>query len=233
MQSAETDSDGAGSNSNGPQNPPSAPPIISPSLFLLGASFPFALGAYGGYRRELKIAASNDIPGSGGGSSGGGIVSRLTEGHELPSARKGQATTSAASAEAAAAAAGRAGAAGFNPAGPFWAARALVIGSMLSIGGVGILSAAIFHASGYESVDEAVRSLREWGPKKRREMERFIGLPEGGTSASHPDVIATKGMSEDEELDYVKRKYMAELYEEDDAEGNEEDKAKNVTQPKS
>ena len=105
--SNETDSDGAGSNSNGPQNPPSAPPIISPSLFLLGASFPFALGAYGGYRRELKRAAANDIPGSGGGSSGSGIVSRLMEGHELPSGSRGQATTSSASAEAAAAASKR------------------------------------------------------------------------------------------------------------------------------
>ena len=220
---------------NGPLNPPAAPPMISPSLFLLGASFPFALGAYGGYRREMKPAGGdNYTPGSGGATGGGGgIVSRLMEGHELPSAGKAKAPTSAAASASAAeasggaataattAAAGRAGATGFNPAGPVLAARALLIGSMLSVGGVGILSAAIFYASGYESVDEAVRSLREWGPRKRREMERLMGLPEGGVSASHPDIVATKGMSEDDELDYVKRKYMAELYEDEDDDANE------------
>ena len=221
---------------NGPLNPPAAPPMISPSLFLLGASFPFALGAYGGYRREMKRAAAaggdNYTPGSGGATGGGGgIISRLMEGHELPSAGKAKAPTSAAAsasaaeasgaATAATAAAGRAGATGFNPAGPVLAARALLIGSMLSVGGVGILSAALFYASGYESIDEAVRSLREWGPRKRREMERLMGLPEGGVSASHPDIVATKGMSEDDELDYVKRKYMAELYEDEDDDGNE------------
>ena len=227
MPSAETDNGDSATN-NGPLNPPAAPPMISPSLFLLGTSFPFAIGAYGGYRREMKRAAAaggdNYTPGSGGASGGGGIVSRLMEGPELPSAGKAKVPTAAeASGGTAATSAGRAGATGFNPAGPVLAARALLIGSMLSVGGVGILSAALFYASGYESVDEAVRSLREWGPRKRREMERLMGLPEGGVSASHPDIIATKGMSEDDELDYVKRKYMAELYEEDvDDDANEE-----------
>ena len=231
MPSAETDNGDSATN-DGPLNPPAAPPMISPSLFLLGASFPFAIGAYGGYRREMKRAAAaggdNYTPGSGGASGSGGIVSRLMEGHELPSAGKAKVPTAAeASGGAAATSAGRAGATGFNPAGPVLAARALLIGSMLSVGGVGILSAALFYASGYESVDEAVRSLREWGPRKRREMERLMGLPEGGVSASHPDIIATKGMSEDDELDYVKRKYMAELYEEDvDDDANEENKDK-------
>lgn len=213
---------------NGPLNPPAAPPMVSPSLFLLGASFPFALGAYGGYRREMKRATAaggdNYTPGSGGPTStsgGGGIVSRLMEGHELPSAGKNKAPTSSAATAAEASAAARAGATGFNPAGPVLAARALLIGSMLSVGGVGILSAALFYASGYESVDEAVRSLREWGPKKRREMERLMGLPEGGVSASHPDIVATRGMSEDDELNYIKRKYMAELYEGEGEEANE------------
>ena len=233
MPSTDSVSDGD-ADQNGPLNPPAAPPMISPSLFLLGASFPFALGAYGGYRREMKRAAAaggdNYTPGSGGATGGGGgIVSRLMEGHELPSAGKARAPTSvaasASAATAAAAAGGRAGATGFNPAGPVLAARALLIGSMLSVGGVGILSAALFYASGYESIDEAVRSLREWGPRKRREMERLMGLPEGGVSASHPDIVATRGMSEDDELDYVKRRYMAELYEDeniDATEGNED-----------
>lgn len=231
MPSAETDNGNSATN-NGPLNPPAAPPMISPSLFLLGASFPFAIGAYGGYRREMKRAAAaggdNYTPGSGGASGSGGIVSRLMEGHELPPPGKAKVPTAAeASGGTAATSAGRAGATGFNPAGPVLAARALLIGSMLSVGGVGILSAALFYASGYESVDEAVRSLREWGPRKRREMERLMGLPEGGVSASHPDIIATKGMSEDDELDYVKRKYMAELYEEDvDDDANEENKDK-------
>jgi hypothetical protein len=97
---------------------------------------------------------------------------------------------------------------------------------MLSVGGVGILSAALFYASGYESVDEAVRSLREWGPKKRREVEGLMGLPEGGVSASHPDIVATRGMSEDDELSYIKRKYMAELYEGEGEEANEGNKGK-------
>mmetsp|Transcript_11982 Transcript_11982/g.26649 ORF Transcript_11982/g.26649 Transcript_11982/m.26649 type:complete len:246 (-) Transcript_11982:1549-2286(-) len=202
------------------QSPPPEPPIISPALFLLGASLPFALGAYSGYRREVKRAAAggeNYNPGSSGGGGGGkgSIVSRLMEGQEPATRSSKRVSTAAAAGEMTASRA--VGGLGVNPVGPVLAARALIIGSMLSIGGVGLMSAAIFYSSGYETVDEAVRSLREWGPRKRREWERFVGLPEGGQSASHPDVIATKGMSEDEELEYVKRKYLHEVYEEDGA----------------
>ena len=99
-------------------------PSINPTQFLLISSIPIAAGAFAGYRRELKHASSR-----GDGGVGGGLMGKQMMGvRELPSAVQLLSQTAA-----------RSTAEGFNPAG--LAARALVIGSMLSISGVGILSA--------------------------------------------------------------------------------------------
>jgi len=57
-----------------------------------------------------------------------------------------------------------------------------------------------------------IEGFREWAPAKRRKFENMVGL-QRPASFSHPDVEATKGMSEDDELDYLKKKYIPELNE--------------------
>ena len=77
--------------------------------------------------------------------------------------------------------------------------------------------AAVFYGSGCNSVDELVGRCREWAPRKRQELQQFFGFSKS-SSQDHPDFAATQGMSEDEELDYLKTKYMQDLYKTDEVE---------------
>mmetsp|Transcript_20801 Transcript_20801/g.60545 ORF Transcript_20801/g.60545 Transcript_20801/m.60545 type:complete len:148 (+) Transcript_20801:147-590(+) len=119
-----------------------SPLIISPAHFLVIASFPFCLGAYGGYRREVKrsVGGGDHVPGRG---NVGAIAESL-----LSPAFKGAASKEAASnlgvpsaSTAARSAAEVVAGSTVNPVGPLMAARALAVGTMLSIGGVGMISA--------------------------------------------------------------------------------------------
>ena len=188
----------------GPRAPSPDPPLISPVLFLAVASLPLGLGAYGGYRREVGRAAAEEGGGRGG---GGGIVSRLRAGDPaaVPEVHRPSAPPG--------------GPRGGPVVPPVAAARALVLGSMLSVSGVGLLSAAALYGFGCSSVDEAVRSLRRWAPRKRRELERFLGLPGTGEGVAGPDLAATGGMTEEEELDYLRRTYLADVYEDGGGDG--------------
>ena len=91
----------------------------------------------------MKRAAAgreNYSPSSSGG--GEGIVSRLVEGQQ-PATKSGTGISTAA-AGGKMAASRAVGGLGVNPIGPVLAARALIIGSMMSIGAVGIMSAGEF-----------------------------------------------------------------------------------------
>mmetsp|Transcript_6766 Transcript_6766/g.12748 ORF Transcript_6766/g.12748 Transcript_6766/m.12748 type:complete len:197 (+) Transcript_6766:211-801(+) len=87
--------------------------------------------------------------------------------------------------------------------------KALGIGSMLSIGGVGLLTAGIFKVCGCNNLEEMVTMCKEWTPRKRRELEKRFGIEP--KSMQHEDVKATKGMTEEEEWEYIKKKYIPEL----------------------
>ncbi|KAI2510011.1 MatE-like protein [Fragilaria crotonensis] len=82
----------------------------------------------------------------------------------------------------------------FTVDGRMLAARAFGIGTMLSLGSF----AAVEH--------EAFDSSRVWGRKRRADIEGWSGMD---FSKDDPDKIATKGMSEDEEMDYIQRKYLS------------------------
>jgi hypothetical protein len=93
-----------------------------------------------------------------------------------------------------------------TPDGRILASRALGIGTMLSFGGFALLGAASFYISGCRSFDEAFASFRRWGRKRRKEMEEWCDIDFG---KDHPDFSATKGMFEDEELEYIRKKYLS------------------------
>jgi hypothetical protein len=97
-----------------------------------------------------------------------------------------------------------------NPAG--LAFRALGVGSLLSVGGFGLLTFAVFKATGSESLDDLITKCRKWTPNKRKQFESSLGIKP--KSMQHEDVKATKGMSEDEEWEFLKKKYIPELAEE-------------------
>jgi len=87
--------------------------------------------------------------------------------------------------------------------------RALAVGSLLSVGGVGLLTAGVFYASGCNTLQELIFSWRRWTPARRREMEQTFGIKP--KSIEHEDVKATAHMTEDEEWDFIKKKYIPEL----------------------
>jgi len=87
--------------------------------------------------------------------------------------------------------------------------KALGIGSLLSVGGVGLLAAGIFYASGCNTLQELIFSWRRWAPARRREMEQTFGIKP--KSMEHEDIKATAHMTEEEEWDFIKEKYIPEL----------------------
>jgi hypothetical protein len=92
------------------------------------------------------------------------------------------------------------------------AIAALGVGSLLSLGGVTLLSASIIRLTGCHSLNEFVDLCRVWTPRKRRQWEKALGLRP--KSMQHEDVIMTKGMTEEEEWRYIQQKYIPELNEE-------------------
>lgn len=68
-----------------------------------------------------------------------------------------------------------------------------------------IALSAVFYGSGFQSVDEASQAFTSWGQRKRRQIEAAsidLGVDD------HPDAIAVKNMSEEEEMEYFQTKYM-------------------------
>jgi hypothetical protein len=66
-----------------------------------------------------------------------------------------------------------------------------------------------FYASGFRSFDQAVTYLHKWGPRKRSQLENFLGI-DSKRYDGNEDVQATRNMTSDEELDYYRDKYFSE-----------------------
>jgi hypothetical protein len=66
-----------------------------------------------------------------------------------------------------------------------------------------------FYASGYRTVDECIKSTTRWASAWRQGFEDWVGF-EDRASKTHPEVLATEHMSEDEVLNYVYDKYVKE-----------------------
>ncbi len=69
----------------------------------------------------------------------------------------------------------------------------------------------MFKATGSESLDDLLTKCRKWTPNKRKQLEQRFGIKP--KSMEHEDVKATKGMTEDEEWEFIKKKYIPELAE--------------------
>lgn len=59
-------------------------------------------------------------------------------------------------------------------------------------------------------MEEAFSSTRQWASSRRESFEEWFGM-EDRESKTHPDVVATKSMTEEEELNYVYDKLMKEV----------------------
>jgi hypothetical protein len=177
---------------------------VKPVHFITFGSLPLIFGAYAGYRKEIiQINRKNYSPGST--SSGGGLINRVLK-KEITATK----VTSEVTPEAMAM---KLKSVNVNPG--RLAFTALGIGSLLSIGGVGLITAAVFKASGSDNLDEFLKKLKEWTPRKRKELEDYFGIQP--KSMQHEDVKATKHMTEEEEWEYIKMKYIPELLDTSDS----------------
>lgn len=188
--------------------------FLKPSYLLLASSIPLLLGAYAGYKSEIGRVAnaasssspvSLDVYSPGFTSSGNRLLKRYANEENLVKKSSHNASkivsAVAESAEQIHVNVHRV------------AFKALGIGSLLSVGGFTLLAFGVFKATGSETLDELIEKCRNWAPKKRKELEERFGI--NPKSMQHEDVIATKGMTDDEEWEFLKKKYIPELVEEE------------------
>ena len=66
-----------------------------------------------------------------------------------------------------------------------------------------------FWATGSESTKELIQKCRSWTPRSRRRVEEFFGVPPLEEQwRKDEDVQATANMTENEELEYFRRRYV-------------------------
>lgn len=79
----------------------------------------------------------------------------------------------------------------------------------------------IFYASDAHSVDDLINKWRKWAPAALHRIEHTLGIKNDRTEVREYE-RDTRGMSEDEEWDYVTKKYEGEMRWEDDNDGSNE-----------
>jgi hypothetical protein len=208
-----TSSSSSSSSSVGAVHPPptsnvSTPSWLTPGSALLLSSLPLGLGAYIGYRRTLHESSSTLAAASSLSTKNNNSISSPrgvrvnTNNFAIPPFTAG----------------------GVPP--PVLAARALIIGTLVSISGTTLLLSSIFLLSGCKSIDELISTCKIWGPTKLQNfetlLEKYMGIHLGPTSGMKARQLAklqyeqdTLGMTEEEELDYIGNKYKGELFNEE------------------
>ena len=88
------------------------------------------------------------------------------------------------------------------------ASRALGVATRGSLGIFGLCGAMIFYASGASSLSEAVHSTQRWAQSGRKRLFDFLGIHDT-FGKDHPDYIATRGMTEEQELEYLSKTYFS------------------------
>jgi hypothetical protein len=101
-----------------------------------------------------------------------------------------------------------------------YGARAFRLATLGTVGVFGMVGAAGFYASGYRSVEEALTRTRIWASTSYTSFESWLNM-EDRPSKTHPEVLATKHMNEEQELNYIYEKYIKEEEEDDTLNANE------------
>mmetsp|Transcript_33113 Transcript_33113/g.70573 ORF Transcript_33113/g.70573 Transcript_33113/m.70573 type:complete len:239 (+) Transcript_33113:137-853(+) len=200
---------------------------LTPGTFLLFTSIPFGLGGYIGYRRALHSSSPPSSSSSssplksalkGGflGGKGNSILGQIILHPETPLSSS---QSNIASKELSRFVS--------STPPPVIAARALAIGSLLSLSATSLLVSGIFFASGCDSVDDLMSTWKSWAPKRMQRvedsLEKAVGISAGRErrAAIKEYEQATRGMTEEEELDYVKDKCGGEIQWDADDEGDD------------
>ena len=87
------------------------------------------------------------------------------------------------------------------------ASRALRIATLGTVGTFGLFGAFGFYLSGYETLQDAVAGTKKWASSWGASLESLLG-GDKAVSKTHPEVLATKHMKEEEELRYIYDKFI-------------------------
>lgn len=219
----QSSNDAAASANNTAAHPksPLSTPWLTPASALLVSSLPLAIGGYIGYRRALQESSSSSstttLSSNTGVSSykGKSILGQIIIHPETPISSSSSSSTIATthSNNIIPKPTNNSIVNATTPP-PILAARALVLGSILSITATSLLVSGIFYASGCNSLDELISTWKSWAPNKLHQVENALGITAVGEDrrlAKFEYEQAIKGMTEEEELEYVRKKYGKEI----------------------
>ena len=203
---------------------------LTPASALLASTLPLAIGGYIGYRRALQESSSSStttLSNTGVSSynnKGNSILSQIIH-PETPISSSSTTNNAITHSHNIIPKPNNSIVNATITPPPILAARALVLGSILSITATSLLVSGIFYASGCNSLDELISTWKIWAPNKLHQVENALGITTVGEDrrlAKFEYEQAIRGMNEEEELDYVRKKYGGEIQwdDADDQEGN-------------
>mmetsp|Transcript_14398 Transcript_14398/g.26989 ORF Transcript_14398/g.26989 Transcript_14398/m.26989 type:complete len:248 (+) Transcript_14398:74-817(+) len=186
--------------------------LSHPGNVLLLSSIPFFAGAFLGYK--IPIEQFEDLS-AGGSASPKSPCQSSTSTNSLSSAKQTRPIPSTTTTSASCNANEALTAVALNDMNPDearvlatrMAVRAFRVATLGTLATFGLVGAAGFYASGCRSVEEAIQSTRAWASSWRKSLQHILGTDKA-VSKNHPDVIATKNMTGEEEMDYLWKKYM-------------------------
>lgn len=85
--------------------------------------------------------------------------------------------------------------------------RALRVATCGSIGVFGLVTAGFFYASGCTSLAMALDRTRTWAQEQRKGFDQVFGTRDR-VDQEHPEYVAVRGMTEEQEMDYISQKYL-------------------------
>lgn len=183
---------------NAMQRPPPEQPItwLTPGRLFLFSSIPLGIGTYIGYRRALAETTSTNNHNV---LSRNSLMSQMIHFEKVTPPQEIKVNA------------------------PLLAVRALAVGSLLSISATSLLISSIFYAADAHSVEELISKWRLWAPSQLRRVESLLGIKNDRSEVRRYE-RDVRGMSEEEEWDYVTQKYGSEIRWEEDETSSELEK---------
>jgi len=87
------------------------------------------------------------------------------------------------------------------------AGRALKVATLGSVGAFGILGSFFFYLNGYRTLEEAMTSTRNWAHQRRKQVDEALNV-QNRIDRDHPEVVALRGMNDQQEMEYVSKTYL-------------------------
>jgi hypothetical protein len=92
--------------------------------------------------------------------------------------------------------------------GSITAVRALRVATIATVSMFAFTGAISLYATGCTTFQEFFALTRRWAVAKRQTLDEVLGVDQRVHRDQHPDIAATQGMSEEQELDYVYKTYF-------------------------